>query len=654
LVEELKIDSRSDEEIGRFDISNEHFIIKNTHTTLGFSADDNTPQRILKSGENVFPIVQLLVKKTDINHLISRLKKHLPYYFLGKSAGKTDLVLLPKNGRGIPLVDLINLILKIIPEFSEGIVSINTQICFAQGEISTNQIEVNDSIKEGTNLSGASNSTYHELFDRMAFPPSQIEIIIDKLRRARIPKLIRDGLVNLLGEYNCGIKDTLLYSYFFELTPFIINLFREIEAMSISDISENKHRFEVVLEHFRSSYDHRFQQSFVNNDITDNNFFFKGGIQGFLSIYSMIYEAYSARLGNPQGLVSVQGHSGIDSDHYGISLNYLHIVQPILVINHVIYETTINFINRIALEDVRLGTDSFYPVLGKVLVYGNFPNVPALEHLIRRFERKQHTVESEQRNNLLAHEFYNILTDPEIILHFVTDIIALQVLFRQDFERQYFLYFGLFSSFPTSGTRLDSYNEDKVNEFMCRITLLEIYAKRKNWAKDFNISSSSFFFDNASGEAFEHTKEFFYPYFQAFFESEFMSKLIFEIENLLALEIGPIKPGFNQSTDHIDNFLITVMDEFNNYLDILKSQPWYLKDRRSVHIRGKIGSSQKDENLYLFDQLGGYFIRDQNKRAEYLSLRLKTINKLIDATLKYKFNKLIHFSEMDKDLALNN
>lgn len=652
MKKKLEIESRTDIQKNQFGIGDEHYIIKNTHTTLGFNANIDFSDYIFLNDEPVFPVIQLLLKKVNIEKLISKLQSDFKDFFVKKSVGKTDLILYPKENLGIPLNNLIKLILEVFPNYSAEIISNNTIICIGEFTESPNR---NDGISDqsiSSSILSNQKTSFSVLLDRLVVPPFIIESVIDKLRRARIPKLIRDGIVNLFGEYNCGVKDTMLYSYFFELTPFVISLYKEIEDLSVSELSKKRDHFELTLVHFKNSFDNRFQQSFVTNDVTDNNFFFKGGIQGFLSIYAMIYEAYASKLGNPQGLVSVQGHSGIISDKLGISLNYLHIVQPIVVINHVIYEITINFISRLAEEDSKQINDHLYPKLlalvkeGKAseeIPYQNIMHgLPDTSAKLEILFDKDDYVEELGRMNL---EIYWILTNPENLLHFVADCIVFELLFKEDFDKLYFLYFGLFASFPSSGEKLNEYSHQKVIEFLCRISLIELYAKKKGIMTNLTVKSYSFFFDEENAIRFEQIKSTYASYFEVFFESKEISGLFNEIEEIITFEIGKIIDDAGVPFDSVNDFLHKVIEEFNYYLGVLKSDTWYSPTQKSVYKRGPTNSSSTNENPYLFDQLGGYFIRDQQKRGEYLNLRLKTINKLLDATLNYKYTLCIKLSD---------
>ena len=196
---------------------------------------------------------------------------------------------------------------------------------------------------------------------KYAFTLTEIKLIREKLFDIKSSKILREKVLNMYANFNDGIQDPVLYSYFIELRPYlkeiqtlIIYKYSDISNLSTENTYSNKYLNEIqqeldlLVDHFDKAFKNRFHQSYRMNEITDFNMEHNGGIQQIVSAFDATYKSIARVLGEnePISFIIVSGLSGIDSSLYNLRLNAFHVFYPSLFVAVIVKEAANKFLQK--------------------------------------------------------------------------------------------------------------------------------------------------------------------------------------------------------------------------------------------------------------------------------------------------------------------
>ena len=325
-----------------------HPVFKNTLTSFGFDynifkEEKNADQLIelIKDDEDLNYTVNLLVKGGYLNDvhysLLNDLQKSFNKYSINVVPGNYDLSIQINNGGESVLLKSIIEFLKILSydsNYTNKIYGVNTLINFPEstltGEIKKKPL---DYFRELSNYRS-------RMSLGLSLHSEKIRTIEKELKIAGISEVLTSGLNNVLGEYNCGIQDTMCYSNFIELEYFVKDFIDFLEKC-IKDGESIKNLnmlIEDFLHVFNYAFSDRIHNGFSTTEITDNNIFLKGGIQKSATIYSGFNNLLCDILNIFHGAIHLKGLSEVSSSSTGIRFNFQYLWQPGLLIHTILVE----------------------------------------------------------------------------------------------------------------------------------------------------------------------------------------------------------------------------------------------------------------------------------------------------------------------------
>lgn len=651
LIGKKIVDPSSRDEVKKiYEIEDSHYIIKITHTTYGFCSDLNSQN---DTNVKIYNITRLLAKGGKLNFIGNLILKSFPGQLSVKySIGKSDLVITPARHEGISIKDFIKLIDIVSNQLNGSIISFNSFLLSNSSLCTDTDEPSKPKVKE-----------YNHFINSLQFSPARIKVIIDNLRSKAIVKLLRDGIVNVYGEFNCGITDPILYSNFFEQFRFLNFLEEKLSRIhNIKKIALRNDYVEKVLNYFSISYNNRFQQSFIMNDITDNNIFFKGGVQNLLSAYSFISDLYTESINMEPLILYIQGHSDIKSDSMRISLNYIHITQPAIVIHHIVYEATLVFIHRLAEEQSNPGNLSFV----------NDEDLSIISEYLNEmlWHQKKIDESGELSRNIVKLLFLNAENDEpnkneyfqyraevleaichaSFFSHLAADLIIFNVLFKvdnpEDFKNLLFLYSTLFVSYSTSTDKINHFDKNKLIVFACRLSLLSIVTKNNDYTTNSKYFAN-FIIEDEQKKLFEIIHCNLSRFFEKFSREPEFKRFITAINKVCKYISSSVQNiDYNTSTESGQPNFEDVKLLFLEKINAIRKE-WFDGGEEDFSLRrdainGSPERSASDRTIFV-DQMGGFFVSNGDARISFLDLRLKMIEELLDLNYKYKFHQLAEY-----------
>ncbi|HAO09433.1 MAG TPA: hypothetical protein DCQ50_21175, partial [Chryseobacterium sp.] len=152
-----------------------------------------------------------------------------------------------------------------------------------------------DSSKEGV-------TDFIERLKELAIPVGKIIAINEQLKKLKVSRQIRAKVIKIFHNYNNGIQDPVLYTYFLDFGFFISNLIKRVKHYSnqfdriLKDNSDyvdiNTQEIESnlfkLIDIFQESFNIRMLNCFKYEDITDFDLDFNSSIQQLLTTYNTV------------------------------------------------------------------------------------------------------------------------------------------------------------------------------------------------------------------------------------------------------------------------------------------------------------------------------------------------------------------------------
>lgn len=174
---------------------------------------------------------------------------------------------------------------------------------------------------------------------QLAFGVETLRELRGHLVRCKVSKTVRQRVINMFVNYNNGIQDPVLYTYFIDLRPFLQKTLRDIEGMAdekTRTVEETSDMLDVMTNDFEKAFRNRFHQSHLMSDITDFNIEFNGGVQQLVSLFDSAYKIMASVLLIPydkRPTLGVSSISGIVANDNLVEMSYAHLLQPSLFLS---------------------------------------------------------------------------------------------------------------------------------------------------------------------------------------------------------------------------------------------------------------------------------------------------------------------------------
>ncbi|MBO6516220.1 MAG: hypothetical protein JJ975_06690 [Bacteroidia bacterium] len=164
--------------------------------------------------------------------------------------------------------------------------------------------------------------------------------INEPLDRLHLSKILRERILNVFVNFNDGMQDHVLYSYFIEIRGFVLNLANELRKDVLAletketDIDQLHKKYDKLCTYFETAHKNRiFQSNKLGHEVTDFNSEFNGGIHQALSGIDVAYKVAKSivHAGSQNHIfASVSSLPGIMANSNRLRINYFHIFHPII------------------------------------------------------------------------------------------------------------------------------------------------------------------------------------------------------------------------------------------------------------------------------------------------------------------------------------
>lgn len=286
---------------------------------------------------------------------------------------------------------------------------------------------------------------FHDHLSKFSFSLDEISEIGADLRVLRVSKIVCEKIINMFIVFNDGIHDPILFGYYLELKPFLIEvkaIIKKLTSRLDEPVADFIWQLDEIAKLFEYGYKNRFSQSHLMSEITDFNIEFNGGIQQLLSAYDGAYKcltSFFGEKGTGKSIAYASGNTNTVSTTLGFELNYFHLYQPEFFATAVTHEAANFYLSR----DSNQEEDDHFSQLKKELAKLQGEEVPYYE---------QTTIE-----------------------YFLQDYVSLSFTFNNDFELFFYWHWCSFFQNATFYHRDGSIHQEFFDRFIYRMFLLANY-----------------------------------------------------------------------------------------------------------------------------------------------------------------------------------
>jgi|GEM_PF-4804818 len=464
---------------------------------------------------------------------------------------------------------------------------------------------------EDTNGGRISSET---LLNRLAVPTSDVHNINVQLKSLKVSRQLRSKILKILSNYNNGILDPILFSYFLDFTVFkdrlIDKIFDSYQKIK-GDYFEIK-KLEKILDNyvkvFQEGYNVRFLNGYQFENISDFDLDFNSSIQQLLTSYSSVVYAYGKLFYEKKTYFPILQLNNLDTESDYISINYSvhHLTSPEFVFATLIKEI---------LNHIRLDNEELVELLGEI------------EDLVSELRR------------FINESYFDDLLDSEMIdiNYFIIDAIRCHVTFGGNFklfEHWFWAYnFQNSSLYDTSGM----FNEQHLRVEMFRLMLVQ---------KFFDDGDTSKKEINKLRDPAPEMYTFWVRHF------DMIDKITDQIFNYATNHRNHgnafcrLKDFINRMSDTAKQVLEAddKLDEFNSVAITALKNYYYKNGKENTLLKRSWddGTIQADyfplyeSILFAVDQTGGVFFSNTDKIQEYFELNSKFLLHIIDFSARQK------------------
>ncbi|MEN0004422.1 MAG: hypothetical protein AAF798_09770, partial [Bacteroidota bacterium] len=175
---------------------------------------------------------------------------------------------------------------------------------------------------------------YSRELHQFAYSLQHIKELRSLLLRCKIGKTLRERIINMYVNYNSGVRDPLLFTYFVELQSFLNKTLFDIARLAERPkqaVEASSMYLESATSDYEKAFRNRFYLSYLMNRVTDYNMEHNGGIQQLVSIFDGVYKMVSEILLVPYSQrpsLCVSSIPRIDVNENFVELSYAHLLQP--------------------------------------------------------------------------------------------------------------------------------------------------------------------------------------------------------------------------------------------------------------------------------------------------------------------------------------
>lgn len=472
-----------------------------------------------------------------------------------------------------------------------------------------------------------------------------------QLKSLKVSRQVRIKVLKIFSNYNNGIQDPILFSYFLDFKIFIDCLVDLIEEeynnsqnffFPIKEIEDKINKNLVV---FQEGYNVRFLNSYLFENISDFDLDFNNSIQQLLTSYGIMVHEY--------------GKLFYENGKYGpiIQLNNIDTVSNTLSINYSIHHLT-------------SPEFAFTTILKEILNHLSDQN-DEFKTFLNNFKKEiSHSI-TEINESYLDNVFERNQLD---LNNFIIDSVRYIITFNFDFklfEYWFWAYnFQNSSLFNSSGM----FNEEQLKMELLRISLIKYYFKIESelecpsnelmtyWDRhaekiyfitdklinDINRQS----FDNIIGFVCKkyfnsynlYSDDSFLDLNEEYFENLWMQfntnsqnfpfldslTINYKFKLLSSKRVLQVNPMHDMEAD-IFSFL-KKQYEFNKKRITTLKRNWM--DGRTL----KNFEDTQEDILYSIDQTGGVYFKDSEKTSRYFVFNAQYLLNIIDFSFKQKLN----------------
>lgn len=460
---------------------------------------------------------------------------------------------------------------------------------------------------EGTNGRLSSEA----ILTNLAVKTSDFEKLNMQLKSLKVSRQLRIKILKILSNYNNGILDPILFTYFLDFTIFKNKLIEKIKDAHTKSLKKNLEIRELektlnnYIEVFQEGYNVRFLNGYQFENISDFDLDFNSSIQQLLTSYSSVVYEYGKLFYKEKTYFPILQLNNLDTQSDYISINYSahQLTSPEFVFATLIKE----ILNHITLDNKTL-----IILLKKIKDF-----IPKLREIINE-------------------SYFDDLLDSNMIdiNYFIIDAIRYEISFQRNFklfEHWFWVYnFQNSSLYDTSGM----FNEQHLRVEMFRIMLIQKYFtnKEENPLKEPSSEMYTFWIkhfkkiDTITDEIYQYARD-----------SKNRGNVFCELSKFLD----------DMFDSHVN--IITdgkaALDKFHSQVAHKALTGYYKRNGKNITLlkrSWKDGTVQEkyfplyNKILFAIDQTGGVFFSDTDKMQEYFGQNSEYLLSILDFSAKQK------------------
>lgn len=313
---------------------------------------------------------------------------------------------------------------------------------------------------------------------KFKFSLEEMDNFRGQMRRCGVSKLTRERIMKMFARFNEYIQNRQLC--FIELRVFlsaVIKAISEFEADDLMDVKDVDDYLTFVIQAFDGAFYNRYHQSMGGGAQNDITLEYNGGIQQYVSSFSLSFQDALKVLNNIQGaekkdtegaLLYLSGYEGVISHREIMRINMNLITYPELFATS-IYKEAGNFILERTKQQEKLkeqwGHQRICEMWHDRLVKEQIPG--SLRTLVRK--------SNVYRTECTAHRLLTSSLNTELIEYFVADIHNLYFGFNGNVELLYYYYWKYFLQLSSSYKRNGEMKVDSFVSSLLRLFIILFY-----------------------------------------------------------------------------------------------------------------------------------------------------------------------------------
>lgn len=446
---------------------------------------------------------------------------------------------------------------------------------------------------------------WNEILTKLSVSIQDFKAIEIALKSLKISRQIRVKILKIISNYNNGILDPILFTYFLDFSIFI-KLLKEfileevhIQKTKNTAVKEIEKKLNHYIEVFQEGYNVRFLNGYLFENISDFDLDFNSSIQQLLTSYGSLAYEYGKKFYKKDFYYPIIRLNNIDTVSDYLSINYAvpHLTSPEFVISTIIKE----ILNHISLDSKKLEN--------RINNYNN-----------DLYKFKKYINES-YFDDMYESGMMNMS-------YFIIDAIRFHITFKSNFRLfEYWLWtynFQNTSLYDTNGL----FNEQHLKQEILRLLLIKKFFYDHKGIEIECPSPEIFTYWEKHFEKIESIVNNIFKYFTNNNDNE--QSIINFIDKLKNIAIDDRGIPINEIENSLLQYLQDLQKKSKNRKIMLLKRDW-----KSGEIL-KNFNSQYNDVFFAIDQIGGLYFQNTEKKDEYFKLNCKYLNTIIDFSAKTK------------------